>query len=183
MDNMLEDVKSIALRMEMDGIKLYNNLASRTSHPMGKAMFRSFVEDEKMHVKRLRALLFNSGETSRPMEKAEANSGQRLINVFQKMGNELKKRVNASTSDIDAIKLAMKVEEDGITFYEHAGRETENIKEKEVYHFLANEEKLHFHILKNTLKYLEQKELWEAENEGRIYDMWMNTVNKIKNDE
>ena len=49
MADTLKDIKSIALQMEMDGIKFYSDLANKTLHPMGRAMFKSFVEDEKLH--------------------------------------------------------------------------------------------------------------------------------------
>ncbi|MBI2556121.1 MAG: hypothetical protein HYW13_01635 [Planctomycetes bacterium] len=94
------------------------------------------------------------------------------------MGSELKKKVNVNTNDIEAVKLAMGIEEKGIKFYEQAAKETCKNKDSETYRFLAGEEKTHFSILKNTLEYLENTELWEAESEGRIYDMWMDMVNK-----
>lgn len=178
MSDTLKDIKSIALQMEMDGIKFYADLANKTLHPMGKAMFRSFIEDEKLHAKRLRMLLSDHKEMTQTKEKNEVNPRERLVNVFQKMGNELKKKVSVNTNDIEAVKLAMEVEEKGIEFYEQAAKETEDARDSEVYHFLAGEEKTHFGILKNTLEYLENTELWEAESEGRIYDMWMNMVHK-----
>ena len=174
----LKDIKSIALQMEMDGIKFYNDLAGKTLHPMGRAMFRSFVEDEKLHVKRLRALLSTDKKAIQIKEKDAIAPRERLLTIFQEMGDELKKKVNANTNDIEAVRLAMGIEEKGIKFYEQSAKEANDVKEKETYHFLAGEEKTHYSILKNTLEYLENTELWEAENEGRIYDMWMNMVNK-----
>ncbi len=170
------DIKSIALQMEMDGIRFYTDLASKTLHPMGKAMFRSFVEDEKAHAKRLRALLSVHMEATHTNEKESPK--ERLITIFQEMGEELKKSVGINTNDIDAVRLALELEEKGIAFYEQAARETRDPRDREAYRFLADEEKAHFCILKNTLEFLEKTELWEAENEGRIYDMWMNMVNK-----
>ena len=34
----MEDIKSMAIQMETDGIKFYSDLAAKTLHPMGKAM-------------------------------------------------------------------------------------------------------------------------------------------------
>lgn len=178
MSETLKDIKSMALQMEMDGIKFYTDLASKTFHPMGKAMFRSFIEDEKMHAKRIRTLLFTHKETVHEREKTTINPRERLINIFQNMGDELKQKVNANTNDREAVRLAIRVEEDGIKFYEQAARDAHDTREKDVYRFLAGEEKIHCNILKNTLEYLENTELWEAENEGRIYDLWMNMVRK-----
>ena len=36
----VKDIKSIAIQMEMDGIKFYNDLASTTFHTMVKMMFK-----------------------------------------------------------------------------------------------------------------------------------------------
>lgn len=178
MGETLRDIKSIALQMEMDGIKFYSDLAGRTLHPMGKAMFKSFVEDEKSHVKRLRSLLSARKEENQAKEKGAVNPKERLVTVFRKMGEELKKKVDVNTNDIEAVRLAMGLEEKGIEFYEQAAQEASDRKDSETYRFLAGEEKAHFSILKNTLEFLEKTELWEAENEGRIYDMWMSMVNK-----
>jgi len=178
MSDSLKDIKSMAIQMEMDGIKFYSDLAAKTLHPMGKAMFKSFIEDEKLHAKRLRALLSTQNETGQVKDKSAANPRERLVTIFKEMGSELKKKVNVNTNDIEAVKLAMGIEEKGIKFYEQAAKETCKNKDSETYRFLAGEEKTHFSILKNTLEYLENTELWEAESEGRIYDMWMNMVNK-----
>ena len=178
MSESLKDIKSMAIQMEMDGIKFYSDLAAKTLHPMGKVMFKSFVEDEKLHAKRLRALLSNQSETVKAEDKSAVNPRERLVTIFREMGNELKKKVNVNTNDIEAVKLAMGIEKEGIKFYEQAAKEIDDKKDSETYRFLAGEEKTHFSILKNTLEYLENTELWEAENEGRIYDMWMNMVNK-----
>lgn len=175
MGDTLKDIKSTALQMEMDGIKFYSDLANKTLHPMGRAMFKSFVEDEKLHAKRLRVLLSSPTVVEK---KDTRNPAERLSTIFQEMGEALKKKVNANTNDIEAIKLAVKIEEQGITFYEKAAKNTADVKERELYRFLAGEEKIHLSILKNTLEYLENTELWDEEDVGRIYDMWMNMVNK-----
>ncbi len=180
MNDALKEIKSIAIQMETDGVKFYSELADKTLHPMGKAMFRSFVEDEKSHLKRLRTLLSGHGAKDQTTEKSPVNPRKRLITVFTQMGDEMKKKVNASTNDIGAVKLAMELEEKGMAFYEKAARETQDIMDRDTYRFLADEEKVHFSILKNTLEFLEKTEFWEAENEGRIYDMWINMVNKNK---
>ena len=178
MSKSLKDIKSMAIQMEMDGIKFYSDLAAKTLHPMGKAMFKSFVEDEKLHAKRLRSLLSTQNEPIPAREKSTVTPRERLVTIFQNMDDELKRKINVNTNDIEAVKLAMGIEEKGAKFYEQAAKETDNKKDSETYRFLADEEKTHFGILKNTLEYLENTELWEAENEGRIYDMWMNMVNK-----
>jgi rubrerythrin len=176
MGDTLKDIKSIALQMEKDGIKFYSDLANKTLHPMGRAMFKSFVEDEKLHAKRIRLLLSSPPEIEK---KGGKNPQERLSTIFREMGEELKKKVNVNTNDIEAVRLALRMEEDGIRFYENAAKDTEDVKEREMYRFLAGEEKIHLGILKNTLGYLENTELWDAEDTGRIYDMWMNVVNKM----
>src|SRR3989337_4257865 len=155
MSDSLKDIKSMAIQMEVDGIKLYSDLAAKTLHPMGRAMFKSFVEDEKLHAKRLRALLSTQNETIQAKGKSAANPRERLVTIFQNMGDELKKKVSVNTNDIEAVKLAMGLEEKGIKFYEQAAKVSQDKQDTETYRFLAGEEKTHFGILKNTLEYLE----------------------------
>lgn len=176
MSEMVKDIKSIALQMETEGIKFYTDLANKTFHPMGRAMFKSFIEDEKLHAKRLRLLLSTYNEPDHVKEENTSNPRERLLGIFQKMGGERKKEVHPNMNDIEAVKLAIGIEENGIKFYEEAAREAIDRRDKEVYRFLAGEEKTHYSILKNTLEYLESIELWQAENEGRIYDMWMSVL-------
>ncbi|MGQ3685512.1 MAG: ferritin-like domain-containing protein [Candidatus Loosdrechtia sp.] len=178
MSGAVPDIKTIAIQMEMDGINFYNDMAGKTMHPLGKAMFRSFVEDEKLHLKRLRLLLSERKEENQGNEKVAMDPRQRLATIFKETGEELREKAGIHTNDIEAVRIAMGIEEKGIGFYEKAAREANDEKDAETYRFLAEEEKTHFNILKNTLEFLEKNELWEAENEGRIYDMWMDMVNK-----
>ncbi len=178
MSGTLKDIRTLAIQMETDGIKFYTDLANKTLHPMGKAMFRSFAEDEKLHAKRLKALL--SAPEAPPQGKGKDGESpqKRLVTVFQKMGEEIRGKTLSGANDIDAVKLAMGAEEKGIVFYEKAAKESGDPKEREMYVFLAGEERTHLSILKNTLDYLKNAELWEAESEGRIYDMWIDMINK-----
>lgn len=178
MGETLKDIRSLAIQMEADGVKFYTDLANKTYHPMGKAMFRSFAEDEKLHAKRLKVLLSAPEAPAKAKGKDGDSPQKRLVTIFQEMGEALKGKTAAGANDIDAVKLAMEVEEKGIVFYEKAAKETGVPKEREIYVFLAGEEKTHLNILKNTLDYLKNTELWEAESEGRIYDMWIDMIRK-----
>lgn len=182
MTEVVKDIKSVALQMEMDGIAFYTDLANKTFHPMGKAMFKSFIEDEKLHAKRLRLLL---SAHNGPVHLKEDNTGdprEKLLSIFREMGEELKKEVHANTNDIEAVKLAIEMEESGVRFYEEAVGKVIDKRDKEVYRFLAGEEKMHYRMLKNTLEYLEKMALQQAENEGRIYDMWASIINDNSSD-
>jgi len=118
MSESLKDIKSMAIQMEMDGIKFYSDLAAKTLHPMGKAMFKSFIEDEKLHAKRLRSLLSTQSEPIPAREKSTVTPRERLVTIFQNMDDELKRKINVNTNDIEAVKLAVGIEEKGSKFYE-----------------------------------------------------------------
>ena len=72
----------------------------------------------------------------------------KLITIFQNMGDELRKKINVNTNDIETVKLAMGIEEKGIKFYEQAAKESQDKKESETYRFLAGEEKDAFQHIK-----------------------------------
>ena len=63
MSESLKDIKSMAIQMEMDGIRFYSDLAIRHSTLWERLCLSPLVEDEKLHAKRLQALLSNQNET------------------------------------------------------------------------------------------------------------------------
>ena len=56
MENLSKMIRT-SIKMEEEGIDFYQEAAEKTSHPFGKKMFLSFVEDEKRHLTVLRSIL------------------------------------------------------------------------------------------------------------------------------
>lgn len=171
------NVISLALRQENDGLNFFLEAAERAKNPLGKAMFLSFVEDEKEHIRKIKMMIAGIIEPDIDLEELEhGGPRRRLKTVFYEMRGNITKEIPTDVSDMDAIKIAMNIERKVYKLYENASRETLNVREKELYRFLAKEEIIHFQILKNAYSYLHNLEKWALKDIDRTYEAWINLI-------
>lgn len=154
-----------AIKMETDAISFYREAAEKTSHPFGKKMFLSFVEDEKRHLEML-SDLFKSMDftlkTAEPMENMKT--------IFESLKDEMMEKISASTDELNAIKIAMDMEKEGYEHYKKTAAETKNDKERKLFERLAYEEDRHHKILENTHTYITDSGNWYMWNEYSIVE-------------
>jgi len=97
--------------MEIRCDKFYTEAAEKVSHPVGKKMFLSIAEDEKNHIKMI-------GEVLKGLELTyiEANPVKTVKTIFEEMKDNLMKRIQAQTDDLEAFKIAMEMEKKELSF-------------------------------------------------------------------
>ncbi len=71
----------------------------------------------------------------------------------------------------ELLEIAVKIEEDGVTFYKNLADRTKSKEAKEIYNYLAGEEKEHIAIFKSMYKELTGKRFEKAfsEEEANLY--------------
>lgn len=144
-----------AIKMETDAIKFYTEASNKVTSPAGKAMLVSIVEDEKRHLEMLQALQkaeHISTSTTTPLSKIKT--------VFETMKDEMMKRLQASDEDIEAFKVAMQMEQEGIKFYQKLAEEAMSDAEKSIFNFLIKEEQEHYKVFANTYNFLKDSGNW-----------------------
>jgi rubrerythrin len=155
----------IAIRMETDGIKFYNEAAEKTRNPVGKKMFLTIAEDEKRHLETLSQIfkgLSISCKDFSPMKNIKT--------VFALMKDEMLKRVQATMDELEAFKIAMQMEKEGLEFYTKAASEATTEKEKTLFEALIKEEQDHYNIFANTYFFLSDTGSWFMWEEHSIVD-------------
>ena len=176
-DHILQDAMTFAIRQENDGIDFFQKAAERTHNQLGKAMFLSFVEDEKEHIRRIKMMTAGIVEPNVKYDENEASGPRgRLRTIFKEMQGDIDKEIPAEASDLDAIKIALTIERKVYKFYEVISREALNVREKELYKFLAKEEIIHFQILKNAYTHLKNIDGWQTKESGKTYEAWMELI-------
>lgn len=161
-------VIEIAIKLETDGMKFYREASEKSSHPFGKKMFLSFVEDEKRHITILKELF---GDTKAWKEATKGPGPQEKVKtIFTEVSDEIQERIAADPDDIEAIKIALDFEKEGYDFYQKFARETSDPDEKEVFERLGYEESQHFTILQNMYQYLEDTGHWFCHEERGLLD-------------
>ncbi|KYK35871.1 MAG: ferritin family protein [Theionarchaea archaeon] len=163
---MSEDVDPIAaaIQTEKDGIAFYEKAAQKTSHPFGKKMFLSFIEDEKRHLEILEQI---SKEMGIPFD-TEYSPRERIKTIFEEVSDQVTAHIAPTSDETEAINIALEIENKGYKFYkEEAEKHAEHSK---IFDRLAKEESEHIFVLQNLFNYLNDTGHWFMYEEHQMVD-------------
>ena len=158
------DPIAIAIQTEKDGINFYEKAAEKTTHPFGKKMFLSFIEDEKRHLKILEQI---SRELNVPFD-TEYSPRKRIKTIFEKVSNEVTEHIVPTADETEAIAVALEIENEGYTFYKEQA--AQHSQYSEIFDRLAKEESEHIFVLQNLLNYLNDTGHWFMYGEHQMVD-------------
>lgn len=155
----------IAIKMETDAIDFYARAAAKTSHPVGKKMFMSVMEDEKRHLEML-SNIFRGLD----IDMRDVSPIKNMKTVFESMKDEMMKRVEATTDELEAFGIAMRMEKEGVEFYKKNASGAKTKKEKDLFERLVKEEEQHYTIFANTHFFLSDTGNWFMREEHSIFE-------------
>ncbi len=155
----------IAKKMETDAILFYTEAAKNTRYPAGKKMFETVAEDEKKHLDIVCKMM--EGLDIHP---EDVHPMKRITTVFEEMKDEMMHKVEATSDELEAFKIAMQMEKEGIEFYKKLLSEATSEKEKTLLNTLIKEEEQHFDIFENTYNFLDDTGNWFMWSEHSIVD-------------
>ena len=142
------NVFDFAMKMELQGKTVYENLAASTKLAGLRTIFTGLAADEQKHYEIFRGL--KEGKTwtmtdSRMLEKAKSVFSEMLSN---------KERLLDLQEDLDGYKVALKIEEDSVKLYEGMAKKEQDAETVQLYLRIANEEKKHFNIIENVCDFV-----------------------------
>jgi rubrerythrin len=155
----------MAMKMEEDAISFYEEAAKKTKYPAGKKMFGTIVEDEKRHVETITRIIKGLHITDKDVSPIN-----NVKSVFDGMKSDMMKKVKASPDELNAFKIAMKMEQESVEFYKNALKTKTTDKEKVLLERLIQEEKEHYEIFSNTYQFLANTGSWFLWEERAILD-------------
>lgn len=155
----------IAIKMETDAIKFYKEASEKTAHSVGKKMFLTVAEDEKRHLDMLSGIFKGLNVTIKDFSPMK-----NIKTVFETMKDKMMQRVEATTDELEAFKIAMQMEKEGIEFYKKAAVGTKIENEKILFEQLVKEEQQHYDIFANTHFFLSDTGNWFMWEEHSIVD-------------
>jgi len=136
-----------AIRFEMEGREFFLKAAERTKNYFGRVMFESIAEDELGHIKRIKGI-HDHWLASRTWESPPSPPGERrLETIFQQAKGQITKQVDVDADEMEAVRLAIRLERTGHQFYSRLADEAGEEAEKRFYIQLAEEETRHLSIL------------------------------------
>jgi len=149
------DALEMAMKMEKDAIMFYSEAARKTKYPVGKKMFDTITEDEKRHLEMISQIIKGLNVTPK-----DVSPMKNVKTVFESMKNEMMKKVEASADELEAFKVAMRMEQEGMEFYKKMLAGAKKEKEKALLEKLIQEEQQHYAIFANTYQFLAETGNW-----------------------
>jgi len=149
------DALEIALKMETDAITFYTEAVGKTNSPAGKKMFQTIAEDEKRHVEMISQVIKGLNITHK-----DVSPMKNVKTVFAAMKNEMLQKVEATGDELEAFKIALRMEKEGKEFYEKSLARAKTDKEKALLKRLLEEEEQHYALFSNTYQYLSDTGNW-----------------------
>ncbi len=146
------DIFEFAMQMELDGAKLYRELAEKSQDAGVKAILGQMAEDEDKHY----AILKSMSEAAEP-EMAETSVLTDAINIFAGI---TKDDLDLSGEQVDVYRRAAEIEAKSEAFYVEKAGEVDNAAQRELLLRLADEEKRHKHLLEGMVEFLSEPQAW-----------------------
>ena len=118
-------------------------------------MFESIAADEKRHLEMISSILKGLNITHNEVEPIAG-----VKTVFERLKNEMMKKVEATEDELEAFKIAMQMEKEGKQFYEKTLTQVKTEREKALFRRLIHEEEQHFAMFANTYEFLADTGNW-----------------------
>ncbi len=162
-----QEIIRAAIQLEHAGRKFYLDVADKASSDLARRMFESLADDELLHIEWIAKNLSPREETARATKK---KTYDRLRGIFADVPETVREAAASSKDDIEAINLAIKMEEKSCAAYIKWADETDSDELRELCNVLADQETFHRELLENTIQYLERSGDWFMVEEGWHFD-------------
>ncbi len=139
-----------AIRFEIDGREFFLQAAEKAETYFTKSIFKVLAEEELSHIQRVKEVHKRclSSEKDVFLPPGPGPHKNHLENIFEQAKRETDPRVLIKTSELEAVRLALQLEIKGHDFYDRLAREATSESEKAFYSQLAQEESVHFSVLR-----------------------------------
>ncbi|HXY62219.1 MAG TPA: ferritin family protein [Nitrospirota bacterium] len=155
----------MAMKMEKDAILFYTEAEGKTKYPAGKKMFHSVAEDEKRHLEMISQIIKGLQITHKDVSPLKT-----VKSVFETMKDQMMKKIEVTEDELEAFKIAMQMEKEGMAFYKKSLAESKKEKERALLERLIREEQQHYDLFSNTYEFLSDTGNWFMWDERGIVE-------------
>ena len=166
------DILADAIAFEEEGIRVFSEKAETAGSPVEKRIFLSLAKDEQGHRAHLIGLRDDLIRTHNlaPLGETDAHEHRTAREIFEAAIEEVKDPYDYKQEDLEILEGAMAVERKGFDMYAKAAASVESADAKKLFEHLAEEERTHYDLLKNTYEYIRDPEGWHEYEEGNMLD-------------
>jgi rubrerythrin len=158
---------STALEMEEKGKSFYKKAHADCTNALGKEIFKNLMEDEDVHIKRIKVLYASVSEDKGWSSAWEnAHTAHRDLGlIFRQMAKRYGAGITAGAGDIEALGVGIDFELRSVEFYEDHLKKAADAVEKTFLTAMVMEEKNHHALLQDMKLYLSDPASWLRERE------------------
>lgn len=150
-----------ALQMEVEGKEFYQKTGQKSVNPLVQELFKYLAEQEDVHYRRVKEVYdaVKSGNKW-PQKESTFQRPKSLQSVFKDAIERMGTHFEAPSSEIEALKIGMNMEDKNYSFYRNREEEAASLAEKAFYKALTGEERVHYLTLQSSHEYLLNPEGW-----------------------
>lgn len=145
-----------ALRREEEGKAFYQEAADAAHTTLGKEMFNFLIRAEESHIQKINQIyssLEKSGSWLNMISSRETEKSAK--DVCAAVRSSMADPKKGDPEDIQALQTALRMEDEGIKFYQCQADATTDMFEKKFYLLLVNEETDHWLSILDSIEFLE----------------------------
>ena len=163
------DAIRTAIKMEIDGKEYYLNSSQESSSKMGENLLRSMSKAEDAH--RLRFIeIYESIRDKNAWPKKPLKPAAKSLNTIFSKATKSVAKTQTIEAELDAVKVAMKMENKTFDFYNAQAEKAEGEAEKGFYQAIAAEEREHHMVLEDYYEFLKDPAGWYTKIEHHSLD-------------
>lgn len=150
-----------ALQMEIEGKEFYQKTAEKSDSLLAKKLFERLAEEEDVHIQRINEIFKTIKSWAEwPARETTFKHEKSLKKVFREAIKGMDREAKGSSSELEAIKTAIGMEDKSYTFYRSRDAEATYTGEKLFYQALTAEEREHYLALVDAREYLTNPQGW-----------------------
>ncbi len=134
--------------------EFYRDRAAKSPNKGLANVFTLMADQEELHFEMIENMQNNASS-----ELAETNVLSDAVAIFEKI-KDGEYKFNFEKSELELYKEAREVENQARKFYIEKAGESESDTDKDIFLFLADEEKKHYMLLDNIIDFVSQPEQW-----------------------
>lgn len=155
-----------ALQMEIEGQEFYHKAGKKSDNPLAKELFKRLAEEENAHIQKINEISQAiRNRVGWPEEETIFKHERSLKSVFKEAIENMGRDVKVSSSEIEALKTAMNMEDQSYSFYNSRADEAASSAEKSFYQALTVEERGHYLALLDSYEYFTDPQGWFTKTE------------------
>jgi len=162
-------ILNLAIRIEKLSGEHYSGMAKKVKDPRGKDMFKYLAKEESKHAKALKTEYEAIKQDNNWLMKEKVLPQERVCAVVDPKKKAVKasrdimpeeSHVTKSTTDLEALKLAMEVKKRAIKFYCAAGAKIQDPQGRKMFSRLVSIENRHLNELEVQYAWLDEAGFW-----------------------